>query len=214
MLLIQILGCWRCLTTLFRCGIWSGVESVRWGFRTNSQDWWYIYWTRSRCKYSVLVYLSCCHWVFFNSVYHGYMHCIHTHVMLSVLGCLGLAVVQSAEWPVCRFCQPLHFSLLFIKCCHPHVLMNLFEAQIKITPGNCVIAAFSPRTLITSDHHCVIWCSQPETAESPQWVNIHGLCVVYKIDQWLIGLPSCWFIEILIDWMVWIVFGPRTWVNR
>ena len=56
-----------------------------------------------------------------------------------------------------------------------------FKAQKKITPGNCGITAFSPRTRITSNYHHVSWCSLMATVrwsnllldvESSQWVNV------------------------------------------
>ena len=56
-----------------------------------------------------------------------------------------------------------------------------FKAQKKITPGNCGITAFSPRTLITSNYHRLSWRSLMATVhwsnlsldmESSQWVNV------------------------------------------
>ena len=55
-------------------------------------------------------------------------------------------------------------------------LMYSFKTQKKTnTPGKCIIAAFSPRTLITSNHCCFMWCSLPATVRLPwkscQWVT-------------------------------------------
>ena len=56
-----------------------------------------------------------------------------------------------------------------------------FKTRKKITPGNCGITAFSPRTLITSNYHHVRWCSLMATVhwsnllldvEGSQWVNV------------------------------------------
>ena len=58
-------------------------------------------------------------------------------------------------------------SALFLTMLRSHLVLQCLQKCItcagRMAPGNHINAAFSPRTLITSDYHPVVWCSQQAT---------------------------------------------------